>query len=566
MAFSKEELSILQTAKANGFTRQQAEDSLMNYWLGIKPNEGNKSGLVYAGGQKNAAQALGDITIGAGKEFLDSSIGTARLLQTGGQAILAGIDPTRNFAQIQKQTGIPALKGEQALAIDDMLKSSNAEQSLGKVIGFGAELGVGGGFNLARKGVQKGVGLGERVLARGAKTFSRGSEALGSVASQGLKQSLKDVAERFPRYFGRVRTGIEESAQKAARLERSAPSVQNAIKSNLNDGFITYVEKADNATLKASKEMVDIAEKPRVGLTPKRQPSIVAGRVINDQYNIINKERQAVGKKIEEAINNLPDSTVDMRPSIKQVEDILAQNRIIVKDGVLQSPILTNQQLARLQELYSKALEASGKIDAKLVHGMDRVFSQLQREARFEKLDNIFLKVNGKDVNAFDVFRGIFRNQLDNLSPKIRSLNNEYRILRTTQNSIDKTLLKAPNVQLVNTSDPAEFAKVNLRRLMGEAQSSPLYREVAQQTDLLARDLGYKGAKAEDLINFAEELRKLNPESIPKTGFIGGIRTGVSDIVKNVLNAGAPDVKYQQKALRILLEDALKKSAKSITK
>ena len=56
MAFSQKELEIIEAAKLNGLSRADAEEAITNYRLGIKPNEGNPSGLVFAGQKRNEAR------------------------------------------------------------------------------------------------------------------------------------------------------------------------------------------------------------------------------------------------------------------------------------------------------------------------------------------------------------------------------------------------------------------------------------------------------------------------------------------------------------------------------
>ena len=72
--------------------------------------------------------------------------------------------------------------------------------------------------------------------------------------------------------------------------------------------------------------------------------------------------------------------------------------------------------------------------------------------------------------------------------------------------------------------------------------------------DKYSRGLGYKGASPKDVAEFAQEMRKLFPETIPKTGFSGGIKTGLGDLIETVSKAGTPNYADRQKALRNLLD------------
>ena len=62
------------------------------------------------------------------------------MLQKGGQAILAGVDPTKTYEQVKEETGFPSLKGEKLEQIRELLKAENTAEKAGKVTEFLAEL------------------------------------------------------------------------------------------------------------------------------------------------------------------------------------------------------------------------------------------------------------------------------------------------------------------------------------------------------------------------------------------------------------------------------------------
>src|SRR3990167_3006486 len=99
--------------------------------LGIKPAQ--KAPLSF----KEKAQS---IATGVAKGGLETVIGTAGLLQKGGQAIIAGFDPTRTYKEVKEQTGFPSLKGEPEAQISEQLKAKNEYEKAGKVVEFVAEL------------------------------------------------------------------------------------------------------------------------------------------------------------------------------------------------------------------------------------------------------------------------------------------------------------------------------------------------------------------------------------------------------------------------------------------
>ena len=381
----------------------------------------------------------------------------------------------------------------------------------------------------------------------------------------GITQKGKEVVERVPRFVGRISEGLEEASERAEKIRTSTPVVQEAIKSNLDQRIINTVQQADQPTVKAYKEIIDIADTAGTTLKPKQRPEIIAGKASSNQYALIEKQRKNVGSRIGERVKELSKTvTVPITDSISQVDNVLAEQGIkktVTKSGAikldLRSSRFTPSERARIEELYKLATEGGQQLTPAQIYGKDQLFSKLQRESRFEGVGDIIVDVEGKQMSLFRVFRDIFTNKLDTLSPKIRGLNREYRNLVTFIDDIENSIIKTGNFETLK-GDPAEFAQTNLRRILSDAQSAAAYREILGEMDILSRSLGYEGARPDDLIAFATEMRKLYPDIVPPTGFTGGIKTGLFDIAKGILEVGKPDIKDQQKALRELIESAIK--------
>jgi hypothetical protein len=177
-----------------------------------------------------------------------------------------------------------------------------------------------------------------------------------------------------------------------------------------------------------------------------------------------------------------------------------------------------------------------------------------------DMLDDIRINVNGESKSIYDTFRDIYRNQLDNLDRgSIRGINKEYAILRNAVDEADNSIFKSAKTKGLEV-DPEASAMVNLRRIEGDALSTPYFQEVAGMLDDMSRQFGYAGAKPVDLIRFAEDLRTIYPETIPTAGHTGSIRTAlggskIMDLIDGALGAGKLGPKDQQKALRELLAD-----------
>lgn len=386
------------------------------------------------------------------------------------------------------------------------------------------------------------------------------SGATGDLVSGG-QQLFKEAAERIPTAKKRITEQLTSSAEKAAKIKSSEPALANAYKSNIDEKIINTVSQADEETKKAFKAVVDIAEETPKDLTLKKKPSIVSGDLASKQVDLIVNKKKDVGKQLGDKIKQLSKTeSVDITDSFKEIDDVLSGRGVRVVQGE-KGPQLdfsgsnfTPAERNKITELYNLTSEGGYKLTPAQIHAKDQLFSKLQREASMEGVGNIMVETPEGVKSLFSVFRDTFSKKLDNVSPDIRKLNSEYRQLSGLVDDIENSILKTPNFNATKSIDQAEFAKVNLRRIFGEAQSSPAFEAVADQMDALARQLGYKEASPKQVAEFAEALRKLYPESIPKTGFQGGIKTGIGELFQSVYKLGTPNLEDQRKALRDLLD------------
>ena len=402
------------------------------------------------------------------------------------------------------------------------------------------------------------------VLRGGGALIGAGARGVSSVAKNmpGVTQTVTETAERLPRALGKVGTSIQESTERAAKMKTATPAVREAMKSNLDEVIIDAVAQADAPTKNAYKKMVELAEAPRTSLRPATRPESVAGEAAAEQFDMVVGRRKEVGQKIGEISDNLSQTErIDAVPVQRAARDILRQNGIIPEQGgVLRfdNKSITPQQQEVVQKLYNLATN-EGTLTPKQIYQYDQLFSKLQREARFiDNVDDIFVQVpteqGTKDVNIFKVFRDVFSQQLDEVSPEMRQLNREYRVYRNLQDDLERTIFKSGNYDSTNIG-AENFAQTNLRRLFSDAQSAADYRALYDKLDATSRSLGYEGARADDLAGFALRLRDIYPEVTPETSFRGGISGGVKDVVGQLSEVGTPDTVDRQKALRKLLEE-----------
>lgn len=561
------------TALKNTFT-----DTMNRVGQATAAEKAGEQGMARTALQKTGAVArglsgaVGDVVTGAVKTALPKSAeqGVKSALQSSIQAIA----PIAK--KIDEASGSPVGTWlEKYKTLDPKTKRDvDALFGIGQLALDVASAGVGKkGAEVAGKTILKGAektaqGTGQVLKSAGEK-FTTPMTAIGQTGSE--------MFQRVPRAIGRVKESANEAALRSTRIKVAQPAVAKAIVSKLDERIINTVGEADNQTRKAFKKVVDIAEETPKTVGIKKQPSIVSGELASNQFDIINKQKQSVGKQLGDKVKELSKTEkVDMSNGFIQLDDTLASQGIQIK-YTKKGPKLdfsgtkyTPAERTKIQELYTLSWEGGESLSPSAIHGKDQLFSKLQREANMEGVGKIMVDTPEGTKNLFSVFRDVFSKNLEDVSPEIRDLNKKYRDLSLVIEDIEDSILRTPNFNITKTADPAEFAKVNLRRIFGEAQSSPVFEAIADQMDALARQLGYKDASPKQVAEFAQELRKLYPESVPKAGFSGGISSGIrgalGSAIEATLKAGAPNLKDQRKALIELLDSYLTDPNKIILK
>lgn len=592
MAFTSQELEILKQAKVQGKTPEQGLALLASTRGNIKttqetttqPFSNKVTDFLGLGGATNVFGRMANSLISRYPDSpLSKIVGQTDAekdveLQSGktrSEVLSAGVqEPTgKEMLGASAQLGSVALGtaiGGPVTTLGKMAVGAglgyayDVGQDLveGKSAGDVVTPGLGTLTGVLAPPVLKGAGA---LIGGGKKAFTSGvntiAEALpekipGETAVQGVTQKTKKLLERVPRFVGRISEDLQESAIEKQRIKTSSPAVAQALKVELPESFIQTVPNANPATKQAFKEVLDIADTPKTTLGQKANPSIVGGNYAVKQYEAIDKQLKLVGKMIGEQIEKLGKSNikVNMGPAFNQVDSVLAENGIKVgTDGTLSSLKYTDKEMSIIQDLYNKSRKGGEELTAMEVRDIDHLFSKLQREARTDGIADLRVKANGEDMSLFRVFRDIYTNQLENIAPEIRPLNAKYRNLVTLTDDIEDSIFKTPNFNVTKNADQAEFAKVNLRRIFGESQSSPAYEMIADEMDAISRQLGYNGPTPKEVASFVQEVRKLYPEIIPTAGQ-QGIFTSALDLATQALSAGKVNTKDQQKALRALVE------------
>lgn len=571
---TEEEKQLMVQAKKNGLTKEQALAQLSQ-------SRGNISTPIEKTPLANKVTeflGLGGATETFGKVLARQGIGTETPKEvtqefvekpTSGQ--VAGALGQTGSVVGGLAFGTPAtLAGKMALGAGlgyayDVGQDLIEKKGTGEVLTPDMGTVIGAALPVAFKGVEAGIGALKKPVSEGVEAVSQGvgQNIPESTTVQGVKQTATDIAERVPRFVSRVGEAVQEQGLKAERIRVSTPSVAQAIKVDLPESLIQTIPKADPVTKKAFKQVLDIAESPKVTLGQKSNPAIVGGELASKQYDVIEKQRKTIGDAIGEATKQLSKTEkINMQPAYSQLDNILSDQGIrpvYNAKGVeldFSKSNLAPKQRQVVKDLYALATEAGDNLSPYEIHKKDQLFSAIQREARADQVSDVLIDLpDGKKMDLFRAFRDVYSNELDNVSPEIKNLNRKYRNVVTLIDDIENSIFKTPNFNITKSTDQAEFAKVNLRRIFGEAQSSPVYEAIADEMDAISRQLGYADASPKEVAAFAQEIRDLYPETIPKTGFQGGIRGALSDIIGSVTEAGKVDVRDKQKALRALLEE-----------
>lgn len=423
----------------------------------------------------------------------------------------------------------------------------------------GAETIAGAAIPVALRGAAAGVrGLG--TAAR--KGTQAVGEGLQQISTSGIGQRAREFGQRFPRAIRRTREYVDEGAEIAQRKQTAPKSVVNALDEGIDLETIDFVQNFDQPTKKAAAEMLDMAEGGRGSALPQTVPGKLAG----EQLDIIETQRKNIGNQIGEFSDSLPIEKADVTPTLQQLDETLAQNGIVAQNGelIFDNPGLTRQQRNLIQEMYNEAT-ARTEMSPKQIHKIDQLFSKMQREARFDGVEDVRITVQTPEgqaeVPVQKVFRDVFGQKLDEIAEEagrsdIRELNREYRTLRNLQDNVESTIVRQSKLEGVEV-EPSESASVALRRLFSSATSRAEYQGVYDQLDAVSRSLGYEGPRADTLMDFyLTDMKPLYPETVPKASFEGGIRGAVSGVIETISELGKPSVTDQQKALRELLKES----------
>lgn len=388
---------------------------------------------------------------------------------------------------------------------------------------------------------------------------SEATEAVPGTPSA-VGQRAREIGTFPQRIAGRVEEAMDESAARATLRETVSPQGAQALDLGLDRQTVAFVDKFDPQTKQAARQIVEAAENPRAGVNPQEIP----GDFIVDQFDgYIAPKLDAVGKRIGDLSDALPNQSVDMGGQHQVLNNILQDNRIKVNNGrlVFENQRFTQKQQNLMQQMYD-TVTGDKTLTPRQIHEFDQRISREYREGLVDgQLDNIFIEYvaeNGsRQTQSIDqVFRDVMRKKLNEFSPEMADANREYALYKALESDIRNTYLKQSN-RLNVDPDLNITSGVALRRIFSNAQSSAEYKAVAQKMDFISRQLGYEGAAPVDLAEFyLRDVKPLYPESVQpasQEGVLGTLRGAVDA----VLDIGRVTDTDRQRALKTLLGDSV---------
>jgi predicted ABC-type ATPase len=282
----------------------------------------------------------------------------------------------------------------------------------------------------------------------------------------------------------------------------------------------------------------------------------------------VDNRMKAIGEELGNAIDNLPNATIDMRPAQQQVLKMLEDNGIIITkepSGRIRyqwdtggPSAYTPEQQAYIQQAVDTMLKFD-QLNSRGVYNGDRFFGNLINQFYADKnMRGLFVNINGVDKAFLPMMRELYRSPLDNITQGgISALNKQYSQYRRLVDAANETLYNAGK-DLGIPIDIGAPLQTNLRRIFSNAKSRSQFSAVLNELDRVARENGYVGPDLKSMSKFDLYVQSLYPdEAIPRGSFAGQIRAGMGggllSKVERFLSSGEPNINDQRNALKGLL-------------
>lgn len=361
--------------------------------------------------EKSIKEKAGEISSGIFKGAVEGTVKTAQVLQTFGQNVIGGLDPTQTVEQVKSQTGFKSLQGSQAEEINKQLESKTGYEKAGKVIEFVAELifPVGKTTEVASL-----VNKGKTVASNALDNLAEKAQTIGDDVVEGgvkVKDKLIDIASKLDdktktaltRTPKEVFDKVVEQGKKAMTDDRITTPIENVGKSLVEQAQKVknrlsqigkqkgeVLNKAKNAYQDVSKEVGDTILNLRKQATQlgEEDAKFVNG-IIDRLKPYLNKGRL---KDVDTLIDDIQDQIYKLSDSEKAVQLTdramgIIRNGIEGLNGKIQAKVggsyqNLNKQYSELYRLLTDVNRAVGRKGERAGSFMKQFFSPAGQTAK----------------------------------------------------------------------------------------------------------------------------------------------------------------------------------------
>ena len=573
MALTNEEKAFVSSLKKAGKASGEISGMIANQRRGVAETQQFEQLKT----QRFAMPSLGevvdsgkDVAVGFGKGITEGAIGTAKILQGGGQRVLAGLDPTKTLEEVQSNTGFESMKGEQAQQISEMLKSDNTGEKTGKVLAFVTELMLpSGSRNVLQKGLDASEEIGAKILDKGSDITNSALNkvrdvSLGTVDALGsVKTVVGDIAESASRIPGRIATNVaEKQAVNTAIKSLPTQTAQNAVREGIDIADVKTVSNSIEKNFKEpAKKLLKVVQDFSAG-NKKINPIEVVGKPLVDRIKQLESARGKVGQKLGQVAEKLGEVTnKELTPSVfdslRKVNGLSGLK--ISKKGILDftDTVLTTAETKTdrlaIQRIFTDAIKGgSGKS------------KHLLRQEIFEILGGkkkSLTNLTDTQEKAYNAIRKGLSNVLEGKNSTYKTLSNDYRKIIQPLSDMRKFMKSIPGA----TEDILDMqAGLLARRLTSNAPTNPIIRQILKNMDSATKVKGKAQLSIEKLQDFYNVLDKYY-DIAGKTGFQGQLRAGVEKaggvqeaVVGAIRDVAGSTQATRTKALENLLNDLLR--------
>lgn len=385
---------------------------------GIQPlGVGSSSGQKQTEPSMSLLDKFKSLVTGGVKEAVDSTIQTARGLQTLGQGTIAAVDPTRNFQEIKAQTGFKSLQGSDASGIDEVLKSDNRYESMGKGVAMVGGLLIPGGSRKVLGGAAKKVpGAIEGAAGSAKKIIGKASDVVTPI-EQGT-ESVLNPSRLVPK-------------DRLKNLDTAKIVEQGKQKSEKFEGYISQ----------AKKSMKDYSQK-----TPLVQAGEKGGEALNIVGQKLAKQgqlkREALGKVGQATIKNMGKFRAKLRDELRErvgINIVLSEDGIEVADAAGRASKIAFDPADN--KLVKDAYSTLAKLGSKpTVQQLDDTVDALQ-DLLYKRNNLTAVPINGQVEGVLKSITGEINNAVKKIGgERYRVANQKFAYMKDTFDRLNKSL------------------------------------------------------------------------------------------------------------------------------